>query len=111
MVPFYPDCKKYDSHVLSLAWYFESTSKTTELLMGSLQFAEMLAHCGRFSYERMQFETATSVLKMAANILADAEGKGRELVLALVLNNLHLIDIHYSRLEEGGKLTNFCCDQ
>jgi tetratricopeptide (TPR) repeat protein/dsDNA-binding SOS-regulon protein len=104
MIPFYPDCKKYDSHVLSLGQHFESSLATPHPLKGSLQFAEMLAHCGWFHYERMQFQTATFVLRMAADILSDAEGRERELVLALVLNNLHLIDVQYSRLDAGEKL-------
>lgn len=101
MVRFYPDCKMYDSHVASLARHFKSSLDTPHPLTGSLEFAEMLAHCGWFHYERMQFQTSTFVLNLAADILANAVGRDQQLMLALVLNNLHLVDVHYSRLDDG----------
>ncbi|KAI0105430.1 hypothetical protein GGR51DRAFT_519311 [Nemania sp. FL0031] len=101
MVRFYPDCKKYDSHVTSLARHFKSSLQTLHPLIGSLEFSETLAHCGWFHLERMQFQTSTFVLELAADMLSDANGRDQELVLALVLNNLHGVDIHYSRLDDG----------
>ncbi|KAF2655410.1 hypothetical protein K491DRAFT_778721 [Lophiostoma macrostomum CBS 122681] len=85
MVASYPDCALYNTHIVSILRHY---SKNKSKIRANLGFAEVLAHCGWYFYERGQIAVAEEILTPAKSI-CDRETLGRmNKTLALVYNNL-----------------------
>lgn len=85
MINDYGVCIKYNAHIISLLDHYISKKSKLE---PSADFAEILAHCGWYHYERGQLVTAERILTTAKSICDRVFGGRMSLTLALVYNNL-----------------------
>lgn len=64
MVDLYPECEKFAEHLLSILDYYERNKGVTKLAVNNT-FAEVLAHCGWYFFERGVTDSALRVLHAA----------------------------------------------
>ncbi|KAF4546383.1 Nb-arc and tpr domain protein [Lasiodiplodia theobromae] len=101
MIDFYPACGNHSAHILRLDQYFQDNH---EQLKPSIAFAEALAHCGWYFYERDQILTAKRVLETAEKICLDLTPP-YNLILGLVYNNMGAIYVDLRKREQGAEYT------
>ncbi|KAG9229297.1 hypothetical protein BJ875DRAFT_433817 [Amylocarpus encephaloides] len=88
MAEMYSECATYNSHMLSIHEYF---CRNKDQLVPTVEYAEILAHCGWYYYERAQLSTSMEILRTAEQIcLRLLEGKMNP-TLGLVYNNISCI--------------------
>ncbi|KAJ5628823.1 Nb-arc and tpr domain protein [Penicillium lividum] len=105
MVKFYPQCIIYSSHVLT---FLRHLNNNPDKMEASLGFAEVLAHCGWYHLERGQFDTAFSILERAKFICNQVMSDEKNLIVALVYNNLGGVYVSWSKREEAEVCIKTC---
>ena len=71
MMKDYGVCIQYNAHMLSLLGHFIDNR---DKILPSIEFAEILAHCGWYHYERGQLATAHKILTTAKSICDQVVG-------------------------------------
>jgi tetratricopeptide (TPR) repeat protein len=85
MAEVYQDCSAYNAHLLSIAQFYTANKDN---LMPTLDFAEILAHCGWYYYERGQHSTSLDVLGTAKDICLLLTKGEMNIILGLVYSNI-----------------------
>lgn len=85
MISEYSVCAEHSSHVLSLARFYQNNKGSVE---PDLLFAETLAHCGWYFYERQQITSAKLVLDLAEEVCLKITSGEWNLISGLIYNNL-----------------------
>lgn len=85
MINDYAECIKYNGHMISLLDHYISNKNK---IIPSADFAEILAHCGWYHYERGQLAIAEKVLTTAKSLCDRVFAGKMSLTLALIYNNL-----------------------
>ncbi|KAL1651164.1 hypothetical protein SLS58_000502 [Diplodia intermedia] len=101
MIEFFPTCVENSVHVLKLERFFQVYRDDVK---PSLAFAEALAHCGWYSYERDQILTAKQVLETAEEICLELM-PSYNLTLGLIYNNIGAVYVDLRDRKRGAEFT------
>lgn len=97
-------CRNAANHVFALEIrYREARGADIELPAG-LDFAELLAHCGYYFYERGQLDNASNMLQSAREICHSEVGEEPNLITALVLNNIAVMHSQLNQIPQALEL-------
>jgi tetratricopeptide (TPR) repeat protein len=88
MAEMYSECATYNSHMLSIYKYF---CKNKDQLTPNMDYAEILAHCSWYYYERAQLTTSMEILRTAEEICLRLLDSKMNATLGLVYNNMACI--------------------
>lgn len=94
----FSECHKYSQHLLSIERFY---SKYVDHVSGTDQFADTLAHCGWYFFEKGQTDSAKRVLLTAESICIRLYGNMYSQTLGLIYNNLGAVCMLRREYQEG----------
>ncbi|KAJ5090976.1 hypothetical protein N7532_009660 [Penicillium argentinense] len=101
MVEFFPSCAQFTEHLLSILDFYQRHARE---LNPTEEFAEILAHCGWYFFERGETKSARDVLLEAEAICLQL-GSGHSQTLGLIYNNLGAVCMLRREEHKGLKYT------
>ncbi|OJD27088.1 hypothetical protein ACJ73_01528 [Blastomyces percursus] len=99
----YSECATYNSHMLSIHKFYCANK---DKLIPTLEYAEILAHCGWYYYERAQLNSSMDVLTTAKEICLQLTQGKMNATLGLVYNNIACVYAARRQREENMKYIN-----
>ncbi|PGH08413.1 hypothetical protein GX51_01240 [Blastomyces parvus] len=96
----YAECATYNSHMLSVPQFYCANK---EKLIPTLDYAEILARCGWYYYERAQLNTSMEVLTTAKEICLQLTQGKMNTTLGLVYNSIACVYAALRQREDNMK--------